>query len=93
MTDNGESLLGKKQVQRLFDKETWKKLDAYHAPRQIIVACDPNMMSTEGSSEMALVSLVRVDGHIVVRTFFVISPFLLGPPPPVEEAEGAGAGK
>lgn len=89
MTDNGETLIHKKDIERLFSSEARRKLDAFHTPRQILVACDPNTSSEDGSSEMSLVSIVCIENQVWVRVFARV-PF---PPPPFFSCGCCCAGK
>lgn len=73
VTDSGAPLIDKK-ILEAFEKLERFTITNVNKPHEIGVFVDPNVSSTEGSCEMAIGSIARINGRLVVR--FPLSLFL-----------------
>lgn len=68
VTDSGLPLIDKRTLEK-FRGAPLYEITALCAPTEIMMTLDPNTASTDGSSEMAVMSVARVNGRLVVRLF------------------------
>lgn len=69
VTDSGQPLIHKRTVENFWKNVPPYEITALCSPTEICIALDPNTASTDGSSEMAIGSVARINGRMVVRLY------------------------